>query len=247
MGIPVKLQVFEGPLDLLLHLIDKNKLNIYDIPIVEITNQYLEFIKGMQEQDLDIMSEFLVMAATLIQIKSKMLLPKIEVKDEEEIDPRQELVIRLLEYKKYKYISQELKDKQEDAARVLFKKPSIPNEVLEYEEKIPIDIIMKDIDLGKLYKVFKSVVKKQQDKIDPIRSSFNKIEREEISVNDKINYIRQILKNDIQMCFRELLELSNSKPEIISTFLAVLELMKMGEIVICQENLFEEIYIELAG
>ena len=115
MGIPVKLEVFEGPLDLLLHLIEKNKIDIYDIPIVLITEQYLEYINAMEQKNLDIMSEFLVMAATLLKIKSKMLLPKEEVEEEEEEDPRQELGARLLEYKMYKYIYFELKDKQIDA------------------------------------------------------------------------------------------------------------------------------------
>ena len=102
MDLEFKLQVFEGPLDLLLHLIEKNKVNIYDIPIVEITKQYMEYIKEMQKEDLNIVSEFLVMAATLLDIKAKMLLPKEEDPDEEDIDPREELVRRLLEYKKYK-------------------------------------------------------------------------------------------------------------------------------------------------
>lgn len=109
MELTVKLQVFEGPLDLLLHLLDKNKVNIYDIPIVEITNQYMEYIREMKRQDLNVMSEFLVMAATLIDIKSKMLLPAKETEEEEAEDPRAELVEQLLEYKMYKCISYELK------------------------------------------------------------------------------------------------------------------------------------------
>ena len=113
MAISVKLEVFEGPLDLLLHLIEKNKVDIYDIPIVLITDQYLEYVSAMQERDMDVMSEFLVMAATLLRIKSKMLLPKDDSEeDEEEDDPRKELVERLLEYKMYKYASFELKDRQ---------------------------------------------------------------------------------------------------------------------------------------
>ena len=108
---PVKLQVFEGPLDLLLHLIEKNKIDIYDIPIVEITNQYMEYIKAMQKEDLNIMSEFLVMAATLLDIKCRMLLPKEVNEEGEEEDPRQELVEQLLEYKMYKFMSYELKDR----------------------------------------------------------------------------------------------------------------------------------------
>ena len=120
MGIPVKLEVFEGPLDLLLHLIDKNKIDIYDIPIVEITNQYMEYIRGMQKEDLNVMSEFLVMAATLLDIKCKMLLPKEVNEEGEEEDPRKELVEQLLQYKMYKYMAYELKDRQSDAEQVLF-------------------------------------------------------------------------------------------------------------------------------
>ena len=119
MGIPVKLQVFEGPLDLLLHLIEKNKIDIYDIPIVEITNQYMEYIKAMQKEDLNIMSEFLVMAATLLDIKCRMLLPKEVNEEGEEEDPRQELVEQLLEYKMYKFMSYELKDRELDGDRVM--------------------------------------------------------------------------------------------------------------------------------
>ena len=113
MELTVKLETFEGPLDLLLHLLEKNKVNIYDIPIVEITSQYMDYIHEMERQDLDIMSEFMVMAATLIDIKAKMLLPKKETDDEEEKDPRAELVQQLLEYKMYKCFSYELKDRQD--------------------------------------------------------------------------------------------------------------------------------------
>ena len=129
MGIPVKLEVFEGPLDLLLHLIDKNKIDIYDIPIVEITNQYMEYIRNMQREDMNIMSEFLVMAATLLDIKCRMLLPKEVTEDGEEEDPRQELVEQLLQYKMYKYMAYELKERQTDADCVLYRKPEIPEEV----------------------------------------------------------------------------------------------------------------------
>ena len=121
MGINVKLQVFEGPLDLLLHLIDKNKVNIYDIPIAMITEQYMEYVNQMDKEDLNVVSEFLVMAATLLDIKSKMLLPK-EVNEEGiEEDPRAELVEKLLEYKLFKYMSYELKDRQIDAERAFIK------------------------------------------------------------------------------------------------------------------------------
>lgn len=121
MAIPIKINVFEGPLDLLLHLIEKNKIDIYDIPIVEITDQYMEYIHGMETEDLGTMSEFLVMAATLLDIKCKMLLPRQVNEEGEEEDPREELVQKLLEYKMYKYMSYELKDKMDGAAGVFLK------------------------------------------------------------------------------------------------------------------------------
>mgnify|MGYP000559188347 CR=1 FL=1 len=129
MGIPVKLQVFEGPLDLLLHLIEKNKIDIYDIPIVEITSQYMEYIRQMEREDLNVMSEFLVMAATLLDIKCRMLLPKEINEEGEEEDPRAELVEQLLQYKMYKYMSYELRDRQVDADQYFYREADIPKEV----------------------------------------------------------------------------------------------------------------------
>lgn len=178
MDMTVKLQVFEGPLDLLLHLLEKNKVNIYDIPIVEITNQYMEYIAEMKRQDLNVMSEFLVMAATLIDIKSKMLLPAKESEgDEEAEDPRAELVQQLLEYKMYKCMAYELRDRQMDAARVMFREPAIPPEVAEYEPPVDLKELVNDMTLSKLNDIFKSVMRKQADKIDPVRSKFGKIEK----------------------------------------------------------------------
>ena len=121
MELTVKLQVFEGPLDLLLYLLEKNKVNIYDIPIVEITEQYMEYIREMKRQDLEVLSEFLVMAATLVDIKSRMLLPSNPDSEEEEEDPRAELVQQLLEYKMYKYMSFELRDMELDAAKSFYR------------------------------------------------------------------------------------------------------------------------------
>ena len=132
MELTVKLEAFEGPLDLLLHLLDKNKVSIYDIPIVEITAQYLDYIRKMQRQDLNIMSEFLVMASTLLAIKSRMLLPKEVNEEGEEEDPRAELVRQLLEYKMYKYMSYELRDRQVDGEQAMYRSPAIPEEVLAF-------------------------------------------------------------------------------------------------------------------
>ena len=130
MELQVKLEVFDGPLDLLLHLIEKNKVDIFDIPIVLITEQYLDYVRKMDTKDMDVMSEFLVMAATLVKIKSKMLLPAEEEEQEEEEDPREELVRRLTEYKIYKYAAEELKDLSVDAQKVFFKPETVPEEIL---------------------------------------------------------------------------------------------------------------------
>lgn len=159
MALSVKLQAFEGPLDLLLHLIEKNKVDIYDIPIVEITEQYLEYIKAMENQDMNVMSEFLVMAATLLDIKCKMLLPKEVNEEGEEEDPRAELVQKLLEYKMYKYMSYELKDRQVDAARTLFKEKTLPKEIEDYKPPVDMKELLGDADLGKLQELFKMVMR----------------------------------------------------------------------------------------
>lgn len=244
MELNVKLQVFEGPLDLLLHLLDKNKVNIYDIPIVEITAQYMEYIAEMRRQDLDVLSEFLVMAATLIDIKSKMLLPSDPDEEAEEEDPRAELVQQLLEYKMYKCMAYELKDRQIDAQRVMFKEPTIPAEVLAYEEPIDMAELVSDVTLAKLNAIFKSIMKKQKDKIDPLRSKFGKIEKEEVSLEDKMAELTAYAAEHRHFSFRSLLEKQPGKVEIIVTFLAILELMKMGKIFISQERIFDDIKIE---
>lgn len=244
MELNVKLQIFEGPLDLLLHLLDKNKVNIYDIPIVEITNQYMEYIAEMKRQDLNILSEFLVMAATLVDIKSKMLLPRTEEDVEEEEDPRNELVQQLLEYKMYKCMSYELKDRQMLAEKVMYKEPTIPDEILAFEEPVDLEELVSDITLAKLNEIFKSIMKKQVDKIDPVRSKFGKIQKEEVSVEEKMDYLENYALSHKHFSFRGLLEAQSSKVEIIVTFLAILELMKMGKIIISQEKIFDDIKID---
>ena len=243
-AISVKLEAFEGPLDLLLHLIEKNKVNIYDIPIVMITEQYMEYIQEMQKKDLDIMSEFMVMAATLINIKSKMLLPPEVNEDEEEIDPRQELVERLLEYKMYKYISYELKDKQLDAAKHMFKGSSIPEEIANIKDVVDVGELLSDLTLNKLHNIFESVIRKQADKIDPIRSKFGRIEREEINLSAKIMEIQYFGLTAKKFSFRKLLEKQADKMDVIVTFLGILELIKMGTIYVTQNELFDDIEIE---
>lgn len=243
MGIPVRLEAFEGPLDLLLHLIEKNKVNIYDIPIVEITDQYLAYVNAMDKHDLDVVSEFLVMAATLLDIKSKMLLPKEVDENGEEEDPRAELVQKLLEYKMYKYMSYELKDRQLDGERVLYKIPTIPSEVAKYEPPVNLDELLGDLNLVRLKAVFDMVMKKQEEKVDPIRSKFGKIEKEEVNLPEKMQFVVNYVF-DYKTCrFSQLLLGQPSKMHVIVTFLAVLELMKISKISIVQEEIFDDILI----
>ena len=243
MGIPVKLEVFEGPLDLLLHLIDKNKVDIYDIPIVEITNQYMEYIEAMQEKDLNIVSEFLLMAATLLDIKCRMLLPAEVNEDGEEEDPRAELVEQLIQYKMYKYMSYELKDRQMDGALLMFKDATVPEEVKAYEEPVDLDALLDGLTLAKLNSIFKDMMKKQQDKIDPVHSTFGKIEKEEVTVEDKLEYLNKYITSHKKFSFRDLLQKQRSKTQLVVTFLAILEMMKMGTILVEQENTFDDIII----
>ena len=154
MGISVKLEAFEGPLDLLLHLIDKNKVNIYDIPIADITEQYMEYVRKMQEENLDIVSEFLVMAATLLDIKCRMLLPKEVDEEGNEEDPRAEIVEQLLEYKLFKAMAEELKGQQLDALKTYYRKPDIPEEVSGYTPPVDLNEVVGDVNLIKLNAIF---------------------------------------------------------------------------------------------
>ena len=243
MDLEFKLQVFEGPLDLLLHLIEKNKIDIYDIPIVEITDQYLEYVNQMPKEDLDMASEFLLMAATLIDIKSRMLLPKEVDEEGNEIDPRAELVEKLIEYKMYKHAAQELRDMQVYAGKSLYKEETLPKEVKKYKQPVDLDKLLKDVDLSKLNEIFQMVLKRQVDKIDPVRSKFGTIEMEEVSLPDKIDFVSHTIKTKKKCSFKQLLESANSKIEVVVSFLAILELIKVGEIEVTQENTFDDIYI----
>lgn len=244
MAISVKLEAFEGPLDLLLHLIDKNKVDIYDIPIVEITEQYLDYIKQMETEDMNVMSEFLVMAATLLDIKCRMLLPKEVNEDGEEEDPRAELVQKLLEHKMYKYMSMELRDRQVDAEKNYYRRKDLPQEVADYRAPLNYEELIGDMTLQKLNEVFKMVIKKQENKIDPIRSTYGNIEKDEVDMDERFLYVEAYAREHKHFSFRKLLEKQNTKMNVIVTFLVILELMKSGKIIISQENLFDDIMIE---
>ena len=228
MGFAASLSAFEGPLDLLLHLIEKNKIDIYDIPISEVTDQYLRFLTEAEETDADIMSEFLVMAATLLDIKAKLLLPKEEEDTQE--DPREELVQRLLEYKLYKYMSAELKDKQLDASKNIYRAPSVPDEVLAYRPPVDLDEFLGDTTLEKLKAVFDDVMARSAGRVNEAVIGYGTIKKEEVKIPDRIKHIQNALKESKKINFRTLLEEGSGKMNIIVTFLAVLELMKTGEL-----------------
>lgn len=245
MAIPVKLEVFEGPLDLLLHLIEKNKVDIYDIPIVEITRQYLDYVKELPKDDLNTVSEFMVMAATLLDIKCKMLLPKVENEEGEEEDPRAELVQKLLEYKMYKYMSYELKDMQIDGEKYLYKEPTIPDEVKNFKAPIDYEELLGETTLISLNEIFNACLKRIEDKVDPIRSNFGKIEKEEVDINQKQDFIANYITSHKKCSFRNLLSEQRTKMEVIVTFMVILELIKTGNVEVSQSEAFGDIDIEL--
>ncbi len=244
MSISYKLENFEGPLDLLLHLIEKNKVSIYDIPIVMITEQYLDYVSHMEAENLDVVSEFLVMAATLIDIKSRMLLPVQEDEDGGEEDPRAELVARLLEYKMYKQMAVQLQEMEQDAEKHFYKAPTVPKEVAGYEPPVDLDALLDGLTLAKLQNIFASVMKRQDDRVDPIRSRFGEIKKESVSLEKKIGSVLDYARQKRRFSFRQMLTNQADKVEVVVTFLAILELMRMGRIRLTQAALFDDMDIE---
>ncbi|MBI4974342.1 MAG: segregation/condensation protein A [Candidatus Omnitrophica bacterium] len=232
MTYKVKLEVFEGPLDLLLYLIKKEEIDIYDIPIAKITDQYLEYLEFMKLLDLNIAGEFLVMAATLMHIKSRMLLPPDQAApEEEEKDPRAELVKRLLEYKKFKEAAAELshmESKQKHFfARISLDKDKVPVTSDDFFEASLFDLIT----------AFTKVLK------DIPKDIFHEVIKDEYTVSEKIHDILHLLVEKTAINFGDLFKVAKSKMEIITTFLAVLELIRLKEIVARQASPFSEIEI----
>ena len=225
-----RLGKFEGPLDLLLFLIRKAEINIYDIPIAAITEQYLEYLKYATRIDLDNITEFYLMAATLIWIKSRMLLP-VEVNLEDELeDPRRELVEKLIEYQKYKKLSELISEKEEEAEWLLERRPS--QIVLPFLD----EEVWESISVWDLFKTFYSIISSL--------SSEKTIDlHEEVSINEKITLIHEYLESKGQFLFTDLLTGSRSLMELISSFLAVLEMVKAKAIQVFQNRLFGDILI----
>lgn len=233
MSYEVKLEVFEGPLDLLLHLIKKNEVNIYDIPISLVTQQYLEYVDLMQDLNLEIAGEFLLMAATLTHIKSKMLLPKEEKagEDEEAEDPRAELIRKLLEYKSFKEVAEEL-GQREDTWRDIFYNP--PDKSIENEEEVFVEV-----GLFELLEAFRDVIAKIPDK----RSL--EIEPDELTVRGRMTAIIERLDTAAAegVTLISLLEEECTRRMIVVTFLALLELAKIRLIKLMQAGSSETIRV----
>lgn len=230
MSYKVKLEVFEGPLDLLLYLIKKSEIDIYDIPIASITEQYLEYLELMRMLDLNIAGEFLVMAATLIHIKSKMLLPpeEKEILPEEEEDPREELVRRLLEYRKFKEVAGVLQN-LEGQRREMFTRTSVFE--IDSGEKF-FEASLFDL-ITALTRVLKDVP----------REVFQEIVKDEFTVEEKIHDLLHMLVKTPVVFLSGLFKTAKNKTEIIAIFLAVLELIRMKEILVAQKQSFDEIEI----
>ena len=235
MDYKIKLEMFEGPLDLLLYLVKKDHLNIYDIPIAKVTQQYLEYINLMQLLDLNIAGEFLVMAATLMQIKSKMLLPAQELPAQvEEADPRAELIKRLLEYEKFKQIADNLREREQGQQDV-FKRPKIEAPVdSNTEEKKE---VWFEASIFDLISAFSQALK------DVPREVFYEVIKDQFTVEQKVHDILHLLLVQAEVKLSELFSKAKSKMEIIVVFLAILELAKMKEIIARQNAAFEDITI----
>lgn len=236
MGYKIKLEIFEGPLDLLLYLVKKSHLNIYDIPIAAVTDQYLQYLNLMQLLDLNIAGDFLVMAATLMQIKSRMLLPVQEEQGplEEQEDPRAELVARLLEYERFKEVANSLREK-ESQQRELFKRPRTekPKELSTDEsgEKY------FEANIFDLINAFSQALK------DIPKEIFYEVIKDEFTIEEKIHALLHLLLIRPSVKLSELFAKASGKIEMIVTFLAVLELIKMREITAYQDEHFSQIKI----
>ena len=240
----VKVADFEGPFDLLLHLIKKNKMNIYNIEIYKVTNQYLEYLNTRKVMDLEITSEFIVVAATLIEIKSKNLLPKVKVDEEEESeeDIEKRLMERLIEYKKIKNVSEFFKNKYINAGEVFSKKPEIIEEIKP--EKIDNDDIFKNLTLLDLYNIYNKILETYREKQNKVNVVQKKIYVDKYKVEDKMEELLERFNSSEVIEFNNLMKESTCKIETVVTFLALLELIKIRTIQVFQDESFSNILIK---
>ncbi|KKC46219.1 segregation and condensation protein A [Paenibacillus sp. D9] len=246
MSVHYKLESFEGPLDLLLHLLDKEEIEIYDIPVSRITDQYMDYLHAMQEMELDVTSEFLVMAATLLAMKSGQLLPRPPVMEEYEehwdedegLDPRDELVLKLVEYRRFKQLAEQLRDREMARSLVYSKEPEDLTPYLKEDDTHPLE----GLDLTDLMAAFRKALRKAVR-----RSAVATVHRDEISVKDRIRDISELLREHETVRFSRLIGGGLERHEIVVTFLAILELMKMKQVRVFQNSLFDDIVIHWRG
>lgn len=233
-GYRVQLEKFEGPLDLLLFLIKRDEVDIYDIPISRITGQFLEHVQAMQMLDLGIAGEFLVMAATLMRIKSKMLLPRPVLEDEaEEEDPRDELVRQLLEYRKYKHVADHLTDRAADRFQIINRQR---HELDRSEEDEPAEVTIP-VDLVGLLRTFANLIERAPS-MDPYE-----VILDEFTLEEKVEFIEKQLEEEGEVEFASLCREGAVKGEIIITFIAILELLRLQRVTLNQSNPFGRIWI----
>lgn len=236
MNLDLKINEFEGPLDLLLHLIKSNKMDIFNIQIEKITEQYLEYINAQETMNLEIDSEYLVLASELIEIKSKLLLPREKNEEtEEEIDPREELINRLLEYDAYKEITKTLKEKEEIRMEIYTKSPSNISNYIEEDTSVNADVTLDD-----LVDAFAKFLERQKEN-KPLST---KVTSKEITVSSRRSDIKQILSKKKKLSFFKLFPVF-SREYVVATFLAVLEMVKSKEIRITQNDTFDDIICEV--
>lgn len=236
----VKLEAFEGPMDVLMHLIDSQRVEIYDIPIVKITEQYLKYLSQMETCDLEITGDFLVMAATLIDIKSKMLLPVTQTPEEEEDDPRIDLVERLIEYKKFKNASKTLKDRENTLETRFFK----TRDDLSFLEEPEEDVHLGQISVTDLMNAWDRLVIKN-NVANSEADLFNSIQNDPVTVEEKIQELKSRLEKESNLLFEKIFENSVDKIHLITTFLAILELAKSRIILINQNKKTCSIVLQL--
>lgn len=243
MEYSVNLATFQGPFDLLYYLIEKKEIDIYDIPISEITEQYLEYLDEMKHMNLEITSEFILMASTLIEIKSKMLLP---VREDDDEDPRTELMNQLLEYKVCKYVSERLREYEKESSLFYTK----PKDCIEIDENFNTEnqLYISGVNVVDLYNIYLKLLRERNVNIVETPPKMNKVYRESYSVKDCIDNIRIKLKKmkciSVFEMFKEKQNIYNNKEYVVSVFLAILELSKSKGICIVQKENFSDILIK---
>ncbi|MCX8073976.1 MAG: segregation/condensation protein A [Clostridia bacterium] len=229
---------FEGPLDLLVFLINKNKMSIFDVSLSELTDKYIEFLDEMTELNLEITSEFIVMASTLLDIKSRKLLPELEPKQEDEIS-EEDLISRIVMYKKYKEIAEQIRVMYENNFGFFSRLP----EIIKYKEKVSYS--GEDLDIKKLKKIYEEMLQRNQNKVNLKASEIQKLALyEKITVKDKVNQIVKYLNRHETMVFNDMFNLNEcDNLEVVTAFLGMLELSKLKQIYVDQRYLFSEINV----